>query len=208
MSEIKKKICIIDYGSGNIGSVSNVLQKLNLNYCVSDNSKDILSCSHYILPGVGSFKSAMKKLIQNIDIVKLEKEIFINKKPILGICVGMQLMAENGNEFGKTKGLGWIKGNVELINSSGLSLPHIGWNSVRVKQENQILKKSDLDKDFYFVNSFFFDASNSKNIIATTKYGIEFPSIVAMDNVFGVQFHPEKSQLPGRRLISDFYKIS
>ena len=150
----------------------------------------------------------MKKLIQNIDIVKLEKEIFINKKPILGICVGMQLMAENGNEFGKTKGLGWIKGNVELINSSGLSLPHIGWNSVRVKQENQILKKSDLDKDFYFVNSFFFDASNSKNIIATTKYGIEFPSIVAMDNVFGVQFHPEKSQLPGRRLISDFYKIS
>ena len=208
MSEIKKKLCIIDYGSGNVGSVSNVLKKLNLNYCISNKIEDFKNSSHFILPGVGSFGSAMKKLIQNVDINKLENEIFIKKKPILGICVGMQLMAEFGFEFGKSKGLGWIKGSVEIINSSGLSLPHIGWNSVKVKKNNYLLYDKEREKDFYFVNSYYFNVENNDQVIATTKYGMNFPSVISYKNIFGVQFHPEKSQRPGKNLILNFFEIS
>ena len=204
MSEIEKKICIIDYGSGNIGSVSNVLNKLNLNYCVSNSIEDFKNSSHFILPGVGSFGSAMKKLNQSIDIDKLEYEILNNKKPILGICVGMQLMAEFGYEFGKSKGLGWIKGNVEIIKTSGLILPHIGWNSVKVKKDNSLLNNEEKNKDFYFVNSYYFDIENNDQVIATTEYGMNFPSIISFKNIYGVQFHPEKSQKPGKKLIFDF----
>ena len=190
MSEIKK-ICIIDYGSGNIGSVSNVLNKLNLNYCVSNSIEDFKTLV-ILFSWRGS--SAMKKLNQSIDIDKLEYEILNNKKPILGICVGMQLMAEFGYEFGKSKGLGWIKGNVEIIKTSGLILPHIGWNSVKVKKDNSLLNNEEKNKDFYFRNSYYFDIENNDQVIATTEYGMNFPSIISFKNIFGVQFHPEKAK--------------
>ena len=117
-------------------------------------------------------------------------------------------MAEFGFEFGKSKGLGWIKGSVEIINSSGLSLPHIGWNSVKVKKNNYLLYDKEREKDFYFVNSYYFNVENNDQVIATTKYGMNFPSVISYKNIFGVQFHPEKSQRPGKNLILNFFEIS
>ena len=207
MSEYKEKhICIIDFESGNIASISNVLEKLKLNYCISNKNEDIEKATHLILPGVGSFAVAMTKLKKNIDISFLEKEVLVKKKPILGICVGMQIMADVGNEFGSTKGLGWIAGSVDLIDSKGASLPHIGWNEVKFKNDNNFFDKIETGHDFYFVNSYYFNLKSSENMIASTEYGIRFPSAINKENLFGVQFHPEKSQKFGRQLILNFIK--
>lgn len=207
MSEYKEKhICIIDFESGNIASISNVLEKLKLNYCISNKNEDIEKATHLILPGVGSFAVAMTKLKKNIDISFLEKEVLVKKKPILGICVGMQIMADVGNEFGSTKGLGWIEGSVDLIDSKGASLPHIGWNEVKFKNDNNFFDKIETGHDFYFVNSYYFNLKSSENMIASTEYGIRFPSAINKENLFGVQFHPEKSQKFGRQLILNFIK--
>ena len=207
MSEYKEKhICIIDFESGNIASISNVLEKLKLNYCISNKNEDIEKATHLILPGVGSFAVAMTKLKKNIDLSFLEKEVLVKKKPILGICVGMQIMADVGNEFGSTKGLGWIEGSVDLIDSKGASLPHIGWNEVKFKNDNNFFDKIETGHDFYFVNSYYFNLKNSGNMIASTEYGIRFPSAINKENLFGVQFHPEKSQKFGRQLILNFIK--
>jgi len=207
MSEYKEKhICIIDFKSGNIASISNVLEKLKVNYCISNKNEDIEKATHLILPGVGSFAVAMTKLKKNIDLSFLEKEVLVKKKPILGICVGMQIMADVGNEFGSTKGLGWIEGSVDLIDSKGASLPHIGWNEVKFKNDNNFFDKIETGHDFYFVNSYYFNIKSSENMIASTEYGIRFPSAINKENLFGVQFHPEKSQKFGRQLILNFIK--
>ena len=205
MSEYKeKRICVIDFETGNIGSISNLLEKLKLNYYVSNKNEDIEKATHLILPGVGSFSVAMSKLKKKVDLSFLEKEVLGKKKPILGICVGMQLMADIGNEFGFNKGLGWIEGSVDLIDSKGMSLPHIGWNEVKFENNNDLFDKIQTGHDFYFVNSYYFNIKSSENMIASTEYGIRFPSAINKENVFGVQFHPEKSQKFGRQLVLNF----
>jgi imidazole glycerol-phosphate synthase subunit HisH len=205
MSEIKKKkICVLDFDTGNIGSVSNLLEKLNLNYCVSNKNDDLEDSSHLILPGVGSFSKAITKLKQKIDITFLNKQVLQKKKPILGICVGMQLMAEIGNEFGINEGLGWIKGSVDLIKSNEMPLPHIGWNEVNIEMDNKIFDGIDSGHDFYFVNSYYFNIKDNQDMIGSTNYGSKFPSIVNKGNIYGVQFHPEKSQKYGQKIILNF----
>ena len=139
MLEVRNcKVCIIDFGTGNIGSVANMLDKLNINFCISNKDYDIESSTHLILPGVGSFSNAMSKLNDKVNLSHLNEQVLKKKKPILGICVGMQIMADQGNEFGTSKGLGWISGSVDLIDSKSFSLPHIGWNEVVFEKDHKL----------------------------------------------------------------------
>jgi len=199
-----KKVCLIDFDTGNIGSISNLLEKLKINFCVSDKDDDIRNSSHLILPGVGSFAKAMFKLKNKINLDVLNDEVLKKNKPILGICVGMQIMADIGNEFGISKGLGWISGSVDVLDTGGLPLPHIGWNEVYIENDSNLFSQIENNKDFYFVNSYFFNLKNNNEMIASTNYGLKFPSAINKKNIFGVQFHPEKSQKHGQKIILNF----
>ena len=201
------KVCILDYGSGNTQSVYNIFSSLLKNVVISNKPSDITTSTHIVLPGVGAFGSAMKKIKNNIPLDLLEDEVLKKKKLFLGICVGMQVLAEKGYEFGDHKGFGWISGTVEKINSNNLPLPHIGWNNIQVVKEVPLLENLD-NQDFYFVHSFAFKEKDSKDGAAKTEYGEVFSSIVSKKNIFGVQFHPEKSQKTGKLLIKNFLNLS
>ena len=196
------KICIIDYGSGNVQSIASSLKILNINSVISKKNSDINDSTHLILPGVGSYKSTMTKLKKNIDIVNLENEVLIKRKPMLGICVGMQIFSNYGYEFEKVEGLGWIPGEVKKIETY-MILPHIGWNSVEVIVDNVLINKKTTN-EFYFLHSYYFNCKNIDKIIGITNYDKKFPTIINQNNIFGVQFHPEKSQSDGLKLIKNF----
>ena len=199
------KVCLLDYGSGNIRSIYNLIKFLGYNCQISNNDQVIKNSSHIILPGVGAYEAAMKKIKNKISIKNLENEIFIKKKFFLGICVGMQILSEKSSEFGNSQGLGWIKGEVKKIKSK--ILPHIGWNEIIIKKNSQIINNIDNKTDFYFVNSYHFDVEDNKLIIAKTKYGESFCSILQKGNIFGAQFHPEKSQESGKTFIKNFLML-
>ena len=201
------KICILDYKSGNVGSVFNIIKYMGYNCKISNEEKDLEDASHIILPGVGSFKKSMKKIKENIPIKNLEEQILKKKKPFLGICVGMQVLAEKGNEFGIENGLGWIEGEVNILKTENLPLPHICWNSINIKNKSELTKNLEGINDFYFVHSYKFDVKNEDEINARTEYGENFCSIVNKDNIYGVQFHPEKSQKSGMILLKNFINI-
>jgi glutamine amidotransferase len=202
-----KNICILDYGVGNIFSLKNILRKNNISFTYSRKKKDILNATHLILPGVGSFDIAIRKLSESISIDFLNNEVLNKKKPILGICVGMQIMATNGHENTFTNGLGWIEGSVKIIDSKKLSLPQVGWNNLLVSKKKSNIMNGVEKKDFYFLNSYYFDIIKKINVIAYTSYGIKFPSVIQKNNIVGVQFHPEKSQKAGLQLIKNFIKL-
>ena len=196
------KICILDYGAGNIASVYNIIKYLGFNCIISKDSEEIKKSSHIILPGVGAYSSLINKLKKNIDIENLSNEILIKKKPFLGICVGMQILSTKGSEFNECKGLNWIEGDVKIINNK--KLPHIGWNSVDLIKKSEITENLENNQDFYFVNSFFFKTKNKEDVIAKTQYNQTFSSIIQKKNIFGVQFHPEKSHNVGLQLLTNF----
>mgnify|MGYP001161348344 FL=1 len=201
---LKKKVCILDYGSGNTNSVKNIITYLKYDVIVSNQEVDILKCTHLLLPGVGAFGASMDRIKNRIPLKILESEVIKYEKPFLGICVGMHILADVGFEFGKKGGLGWISGKVEKLDSNGLPLPHVGWNDVRAKKESELVTGLNKNNDFYFVNSYAFKADNSENVVAETEYGSWFTSIIQKDNIFGVQFHPEKSQKAGQLLLKNF----
>ncbi len=200
-------ICILDYGSGNVGSVLNVLKFMGYEVKVSNSKSDIESSSHIILPGVGAFKASMEKISNNIPIDILEKEILNNGKPFLGICVGMQVLADFGNEGGESKGLGWIPGNVKKIDSNNLTLPHMGWNNIEITKDTQLFNNFKNIADFYFVHSYAFFEEVSENVLAKVEYGSEINAIINKDNIYGFQFHPEKSQKAGQLILKNFLSI-
>ena len=202
------KVCILDYGSGNVKSVFNLLSSLIDDVVVSNEPIMIAYASHIILPGVGAFGSAMRKIKETLPLDTLEQEILTKKKPFLGICVGMQVMASIGVEFGEHSGLGWIEGRVDKMEIKGLPLPHVGWNNVISKKESPLLEGLGNDPDFYFVHSYAFNVKNSESLLASTIYGEEFCSVIQHENLFGVQFHPEKSQRTGIKLMKNFLSIS
>ena len=211
---MKKKVTIVDYGLGNIVSAQqsflrvSLEKKIDAEIQISSDPEEINKSSHIVLPGQGAFASCMRGL-QNIPkmIKSLEKNILKQKKPFLGICVGMQLLAEEGNENGKHSGLGWIRGSVKKLEVTNLKLPHMGWNNVKIINNSYKMNFALENKDFYFVHSYYFDCICKENIIGSSNYGINFPSIVGKENIYGVQFHPEKSSRQGLSLIYNFLSL-
>ena len=201
------KVCIMDYGSGNVKSISNLVSYLGYRVIVSNEISEINSATHLILPGVGSFGTAMKNINSQIPISKIEVEVIQKKKPFLGICVGMQVLAEKGYEHGEHDGLGWIPGTVEKLNVGNAPLPHIGWNNIVLKKDSVLFHNLDAINDFYFVHSYSVKTDESY-ITSETNYEGDFCSSIQKENIYGVQFHPEKSQKAGQRLIQNFLKIS
>jgi len=211
---MKKKIVIVDYGLGNIVSAQQSFLKvikdcqLDAEVIISCQPSDIYTSSHVVLPGQGAFLSCIKGLKNTFGIIKaLEESVLINKKPFLGICVGMQLLAETGYENGVHQGLGWIKGSIKKLDVNKLKLPHVGWNNVKIINNSYKMSFNQRKNDYYFVHSYFFDCLDKKNIIASTQYGINFPSIIGKENIYGVQFHPEKSSEQGLGLIKNFLSL-
>tara|TARA_Y100001970_G_scaffold53704_1_gene68078 strand:- start:18026 stop:18646 length:621 start_codon:yes stop_codon:yes gene_type:complete len=203
---MEKTISIINYGMGNIGSVENAVSTLNFKPTVVDNPENLNSSDKIILPGVGSFKTAMKLLNEGRWTEKIKECVLKNKIPIFGICLGMQLLADTSEEFGLTEGLKLIPGQVKDLKNLGCKhkLPQIGWNSVALRQKHKYLENIPNNTDFYFVNSFVYRPKNILNILGTTNYGTEFCSIISEKNIFGTQFHPEKSSKVGLRILSNF----
>jgi len=202
---MKKKICIVNYGCGNTKSIENALKFLGYNAFISNQVKDIKKSTHLILPGVGSFSNAMAKIKLNLNLKIIEKEVFEKNKPILGICVGMQIMSSYGFEFKKTKGLNWIDGSVVKMKNKPNIVPEVGWNNLTIHlKKNKLFEKIDESDYFYFVHSFNFKTLKKKEILASTNYNDKYTSIINKKNIVGVQFHPEKSQSSGLRLLKNF----
>mgnify|MGYP006088829685 CR=1 FL=1 len=201
-------ICIIDYGLGNIASIFNAVKYIGAEPIVSHDPAIIKNSSHLILPGVGSFKKGMQELQdRGLDEI-LNLEVINNKKPILGICLGMQFFATTSSEGGVNKGLNWIEGDVIRINNNltNLRVPHIGWNDVKVTPTSRLLN-NEIDTHCYFVHSYHFNPENSKYITGKCSYGNDITAIVEKDNIYGVQFHPEKSHSAGLKILKNFIGI-
>ena len=203
---IKKSVAIIDYGMGNLRSVENALKKLGAKVKIISIPTELVNHDSIILPGVGSFKKAVKMLHEKNWIEEIKNEALNKKKPFLGICLGMQLLASESEEFGFSKGLDLIKGKIKFLGNLGCKdkVPHIGWNSVSFAKDHYLFKGISNEAYFYFVNSYVFVPENKNYNLANTSYDINFCSIVAKDNIFGVQFHPEKSSKAGRKLLKNF----
>ena len=201
-------IGIINYGMGNLSSVKNVLEYLDIDAVIVDSPNDVASMSHLIIPGVGSFAKAMDNL-QTKGFVSEIQAFAESGKPVLGICLGMQLLADKGMEHGESAGLGLISGTVELLPTEKLPIPHMGWNGINTRNDHPILAGVKRSADFYFVHSFAFVATNPQNIVTSTAYELDFPSIVANErgNVIGIQFHPEKSQKQGLKIMENFSNL-
>lgn len=203
-------ISIIDYGLGNVQAFINAYKRLNIPVNVAKNTNDFVSTNKIILPGVGSFDHAIKKF-NSSGLRDLIEELVLNKGiPLLGVCIGMQMLAKSSEE-GKLSGLGWIDGNVRkfdiLKKKETQILPHMGWNNVVSKNENNLFKSIKNEKRFYFLHSYYFDPSKESNIIGETDYGFNFASAIKRKNIFGVQFHPEKSHHCGEQLLKNFSEI-
>ena len=205
-----KKIIIVDYGSGNVLSAQKSFVKIakdnniEVDVLISKKLNDIKNSTHIVLPGQGAFSTCMNGLKKTDGLIdELSEFALIKKKPFLGICVGMQMLAKKSEENGDHEGLGWIDGQIKLLPGDNLKLPHMGWNLViptNSKYNNLISTKND----YYFVHSYYFKCADKDNILAETKYGTNFASIVGKENIYGVQFHPEKSSSQGLNLLKEF----
>ena len=200
-------IKIVNYGSGNIRAIGNIYDRLNIDCEVADTPESLKGADKIILPGVGAFDETMGMLNKSGFKDVLEELVLLNKVPILGICVGMQILSE-GSEEGDLEGLGWIKGRVKKIDKNLLlhkpKLPHLGWNSVDIKKHSKILDSVDAKIGFYFIHSFYFECQNQEDELTSTFYGKNFSSAVNKGNITGVQFHPEKSHHNGISLLKNF----
>ena len=201
-------IAIIDYGMGNIHSVNKALQLYGAKTLVTDKPKEILDCAKAVLPGVGAFDDAMQELKKQGLLTVIANHIK-NKKPFLGICLGMQLLFEESEEARESKGLGILKGVVKKFeNKDNLKVPHMGWNQLKVKNNACPLLKGVADNSYvYFCHSYYPKPYDGRLIAATTDYGIDFTSVLWQDNIYGVQFHPEKSQQVGLKILRNFVNL-
>lgn len=206
------KITVIDYGAGNLYSIRNAFQYCGQEVCVSGIPKEISKSDALVLPGVGAFGPAIMRL-RELGIHRVLRSFAKQDKPILGICLGMQLLTEGSEEFGGHDGLDIIKGEVKSFHgfekfAESSKVPHIGWNTIKVIKETQILEGIE-SKAMYFNHSFCFAKGDMDNILATCEYrGVEFAAVIGRGVIFGCQFHPEKSSKSGLRIIENFIKIS
>lgn len=201
-------ITIIDYGAGNIGSIVNMIRKVGSEVLVSSNKEDILSSEKLILPGVGSFDYGMKKLQDSHLIEVINKKVLQDKTPILGICLGLQLMTQKSEE-GNLKGLGWFDADTvkfTLDPKERLKIPHIGWNEVSCVNGSKLFSDMKEQPRFYFVHSYHLKSNNVEQILVESVYGYKFVAGLERDNIVGVQFHPEKSHKYGMKMLENFFK--
>lgn len=203
-------IVIIDYGLGNVLAFENVYRRLNIPVKVAKTADNLADATKLILPGVGSFDHAMQQLDKSGMRHTLEQLVLQQGVPILGICVGMQMLANSSDE-GKLPGLGWIDGTVRKFDVStlphGTHLPHMGWNDVKPLDNNRLFKDLEQDARFYFLHSYYFECHQSSDNLAVSDYGGEFGCAVNHKNVYGVQFHPEKSHHFGSQLLKNFEEL-
>jgi imidazole glycerol-phosphate synthase subunit HisH len=194
-----------------MGNIHSVYKKLNriCSPVVSSNPNEIISADKIILPGVGHFAKAMNNIVSLGILEALSESVLIKKKPILGICLGMQLFA-NSSEEGNVAGLGWIDADVirfKIDNQLKYKIPHVGWNTINIKKQNPLMLDIDEKHEFYFVHSYHFKCNNEIDILNTSNYECDFTSAIAKDNIFGVQYHPEKSQDAGDLVLKNFIRL-
>jgi imidazole glycerol-phosphate synthase subunit HisH len=203
-------ITIIDYGVGNIFAFQNVYKRLNIPTKIAKTSYDLEGAQKLILPGVGHFDYAMSQLNNSGMRDKLDELVLDKKIPVIGICVGMQMMG-NKSEEGQFEGLKWIDANIKKFDESTLhqrtKLPHMGWNDVKPISNHPLFVGLENDALFYFLHSFYFECNNENDSIAFSDYGVHFTSAANHDNVYGIQFHPEKSHHYGEQLLHNFAKL-
>lgn len=197
---------IIDYGMGNLKSIFNAVKALGKQAVMVKDPHTLSGVDAVILPGVGAFADGMANLNRSGMVHAMEKEVFDRKKPFLGICLGMQFLADMSYEFGQCLGLGWINGAVEKIRVSDASfkIPHMGWNNVAIKHPGVLFQGVDPDPVFYFVHSFYLNPVDDAHITSTCYHGMDVTASVEKDHVFGVQFHPEKSLGAGLQVLNNF----
>ena len=201
-------VVIIDYGMGNLKSIYNALKYLNLPCTISDDLKEIYKAEKLILPGVGAFKEAMDNL-EEASLISVIKEKVSLGTPLLGICLGMQMLFEKGYEGKERNGLGFLKGQVKLMTpKENVKIPHIGWNNIKVNYNNKLLKNLNNDDFVYYVHSYFVDNIEDRDMLAYSTYGgVKIPALVGRGNVFGAQFHPEKSGKIGLEILKNFGEV-
>lgn len=199
------KIAIIDYGIGNLASAAQGFLAAGMDPVITCQKGEILSADGVVLPGVGAFPKGMENL-KALDLLTVIYETVNKGTPFLGICLGMQLLFEESEEYGISKGLGLLPGCVKKF-PLGLKVPHMGWNSLNIKKDNPITDSISADSYVYYVHSFYADKYNSEHVVASTEYGLEFPAIVCFNNIVGMQFHPEKSSQVGIRLLRNFGEL-
>ncbi len=205
-------ITIVDYGMGNLGSIKNMLKKIGVPALISSDPTDIKAAEKLILPGVGAFENGMKNLNERGLIDILNEKVRIEKTPVLGICLGMQLLS-NSSQEGTLHGLGWLdaatkKFDFTDLHNPALKIPHMGWNTVEIKKNHALFANMPPEIRFYFVHSYYVDCKNPDHELTHTVHGITFTSAVAVENICGVQFHPEKSHKFGMKLLANFAATS
>ena len=202
-------VTIIDYGMGNLGSIQNMFKRIGVPSEISGDKDKIASASKILLPGVGAFDAAMEKIAESKLLEILNKKALEDKVPVLGICLGMQLLTKQSEE-GKLPGLGWIDGETKKFNfaqTPTLKVPHMGWNLINPVNSSPLLADLPEEPRFYFVHSYYVNVSDPRNVLSTTHYGHDFHSIIQHENIYGAQFHPEKSHKFGMQLLANFAKL-
>ena len=203
-------IAIVNYGSGNVQAVANIYMRQHVPFVLASTPEQLDQADHFLLPGVGAFDQCMQALNASGMRPSLETQVLEHKKPVIGICVGMQLLARSSEE-GSEPGLGWIDGTVKRFDQAAFHqathLPHMGWNTVEPAQQSHIFDGVDLATGYYFLHSYYFACARQEDVLAVTEYGGRFACAVHRDNVYGVQFPPEKSHLAGIRLLQNFATV-
>lgn len=200
-------ITIIDYGLGNLVSVKNMLKKLGVQSLITDKPEEIAVAEKLILPGVGAFDNGMKLIREKGLREVLQKKVIAEKTPILGICLGMQLLTKSSEE-GREEGLGWIDAQTVKFSftDKSLKIPHMGWNYIDVKKQNPLITETQKQR-FYFVHSYYVKCNEPQDVIATSNFGLDFTCVINHGNIYGAQFHPEKSLRFGMHLLQNFANI-